>query len=122
MSYVANSYSSKVKDLAGLITRGMEHRGFSMVHVQSPCTTYNDTHELLRGNRRKGIEPIAWDIGEDHDPTDLDQARALTRAEGVPLGVFYERPNSTPFHERVKIAASKGKERTAAELVDSFMA
>ena len=71
VSYVANSYSSKVKDLAGLITRGMEHRGFSMVHVQSPCTTYNDTHEMLRGNPRKGISPLTWDIGDDHDPTDI---------------------------------------------------
>ena len=120
VSYVANSYSSKVKDLAGLITRGMEHRGFSMVHVQSPCTTYNDTHEMLRGNPRKGISPLTWDIGDDHDPSDLEQARSLTREQGVPLGVLYERAGSVPFHEQVKSHAAKGKERTPADLVDSF--
>ncbi len=119
-SYVANSYSSKVKDLTGLITNGMDHRGFSVVHVQSPCTTYNDTHEILRGNPRKDIKPLTWDIGPDHDRTDLKQAHALTQAEGVPLGVFYERRDSVPFHQQVAGAVAKGNERTARELLDSF--
>ena len=49
VSYVASALSSKVKDVAKMIVDGMAHPGFAIVHVQSPCTTYNDTYELLRG-------------------------------------------------------------------------
>ena len=58
VSYIASGFSSKPRDLAKLITEGMEHPGFSVIHVQSPCTTYNDTYQILKGNPRKGIAPL----------------------------------------------------------------
>ena len=45
VSYLASAMSSKVKDMADLMFDAMMHRGFSIVHVQSPCTEYNDTYE-----------------------------------------------------------------------------
>ena len=67
VSYVASTVSSKVKDLSQMITDSINHPGFAIVHVQSPCTTYNDTYEQLKGNLKKGIDPIAWEIPDDHD-------------------------------------------------------
>ena len=72
VSFVASGISNKIKDLANLIHQGMEHPGFSVIHVQSPCTVYNNTYEQLKGNPRKGIEPMAWAIQANHDKNDME--------------------------------------------------
>ena len=120
VSFVANSYSSRVKDLANLIIQGMNHPGFSMVHVQSPCTTYNDTYEELKGNPKKGIAPKIWDIPEDHDSSDLQAAFNVARSGGVPLGILYRDPNSVSLDQRLEEAVRKAKVRTVPQLVESF--
>ena len=90
VSYIGSHYSSKPRQLAAMIEEAMDHRGFSIVHVQSPCTTYNDTYDLLKGNRRKGIPGLAWDIPEDHDPTSQQAAVDLLERPGIPLGLVYK--------------------------------
>ena len=54
VSFIASSMSSQVRELSKLIGQAMDHPGFSIVHVQSPCTTYNDTYEQLKGNVKEG--------------------------------------------------------------------
>ena len=118
VSFVASAISSKVKDLSQMITDAMDHRGFGIVHVQSPCTTYNDTYELLKGSVKKGIDPIAWQIPEDHDPTNADAANEIVSNGGVPLGIIYreERPS---FDQRMVELASKAKPRQIEKLIAS---
>ncbi|MBM3944747.1 MAG: 2-oxoacid:ferredoxin oxidoreductase subunit beta, partial [SAR202 cluster bacterium] len=99
VSYISSQLSSKVKDLSQAIVDAMNHPGFAIVHVQSPCTTYNDTYELLKGNPKKGIEPQAWPIPEGHDTSDREAARALVRRGGVPLGLLY-RDTSRPSFDQ----------------------
>ena len=89
VSFIASGYSSKPKDLANLITQGMDHPGFAIVHVASPCTTYNDTYEILKGSVKKGIDPTAWAVPDDHDAGNKNAARAVIDEGGVPLGVVY---------------------------------
>ena len=121
ISFVANSYSSRVKDLSQLILDGMRHPGFSMVHVQSPCTTYNDIYDELKGNPKKGIAPSIYDIPDEHDPSDRQAAFAIARAEGVPLGILYRDPDSVSLDQRLEQAIEKVKPRSASQLVDSFL-
>ncbi len=120
VSFVASSYSSKVKDLASLVSEGMDFPGFAMVHVQSPCTTYNDTHDMLKGNPKQGIVPKVYDIPEDHNPADFDAAYAITRAEGVPQGVIYKNPDSVPLEDRLAKAIERTKPKTARDLLETF--
>ena len=120
VSFIANSFSSKVKDLSNLIVQGMNHPGFAVVHVQSPCTTYNDTHDVLKGNPAKGIEPKTWDIPDDHDASNRVAAYEIVRSEGVPLGVIYQDPNSIAFEERVAKVNDTAKTKGAAELLETF--
>ena len=120
VSFIANSYSSKVKDLSNMIVQGMNHPGFAIVHVQSPCTTYKDTHDILKGNPAKGIEAQTWDIPDDHDTSNRQAAHEIVRSEGVPLGVIYQDPNSIGLEERVATMNDKVKSRNAAELLDTF--
>lgn len=120
VSFVANSYSSKVKDLSDLIVQGMNHPGFAIVHVQSPCTTYNDTHDELKGNPKKGVQPKTWTIPKEHDPSDKQTAFQVARSPGFPLGILYRDPSSVPLEQRLAKASEKVKPRGVRELVDSF--
>ena len=119
VSFLASAMSSKIKEVAQLIYEGMEYPGFSVVHVQSPCTVYNDTYEVLKGNPKKGIEPTAWPIEDDHDPSDLDAAHGLVNNGGVPLGLLYRAPESVPFEQRVASMWEKATPRTVDEMMDT---
>lgn len=120
VSFVASAMSSKINDLADMVVQGMEHPGFSIVHVQSPCTVYNDTYEELKGSKRKGIEPKAWPIAEDHDPADLSAAHEIVDKGGVPLGVIYQNEDGTPFEDRMREMHGRAKPKTVPQMVDSF--
>jgi len=112
VSYVASALSSRPKELAAQIGAAMEHRGFSIVHVQSPCTTYNDTYEALKGNPAKGIEPAAYAVPDNHDASDLEAAMRLVRQKGIPVGLIYRNPESVPLQDRLAEARERTKVRT----------
>jgi 2-oxoglutarate ferredoxin oxidoreductase subunit beta len=120
VSYVASGFSSKVKEMAQLIQDGMEHPGFSIVHVQSPCTTYNDNYDSLRGNVKKGISPTAYDIALDHDTSNLEAARNLVNNPGIPLGLIYRNPNSVPLENRVSNSQKKITFKSAEDQISAF--
>ena len=121
VSFVASGISNKIKDLANLIHQGMEHPGFSVIHVQSPCTVYNNTYEQLKGNPRKGIEPMAWAIKANHDKNDIEAAVDVVNQGGVPLGVIYEDKNSIPLENRMAAMFSKAHPKTPQELMDAYL-
>ena len=102
VGYIASEMSSRVKQLAETIKEAMDYPGFSIVHVQSPCTTYNDTYALLKGDEKNGVEPLAKPIPDEHDPSDFMAAMAIARGRSVPLGLLYKRAGeSVPQHERL---------------------
>ena len=112
VSFIASGLSSKPRELAAMITQAMDHKGFSIVHVQSPCTTYNDTYAALKGDEANGIEPLAVDIQSGHDPADANAALALVKKPGIPIGIIYQLANSVPMHERLEEARDRLKVRS----------
>lgn len=120
VSYLASHVSTRVKDLGTTIYDAMNHKGFSIVHVQSPCTTYNNTFQQLKGNPREGIAPLAWDIPEQHDSSDLEQAYEIVHQGGVPLGVIYKDASRPSLQDRVDEINSKSFERDVEKMIDSF--
>ena len=119
VSFIASSMSSQVRELAKLIGQGMDHPGFAIVHVQSPCTTYNDTYEQLKGNVKKGIEPLAYTLPEGHDSGDKESARKVIRSPGVPLGVIFREVRPT-LQQRMQEIHGKATLRTPDELLDAY--
>ncbi len=95
VSFVARGYSAKPKDLAALIEQGMLHKGFSFIHVLSPCPTFYHTFD-------------AWDaavtpIPADHNIHDRGRARVRYRTiyEALRLkkrGRPCYRPHFSGFH------------------------
>ena len=120
VSFIAAGFSGQPRQLAALINQGMDHPGFSMIHVQSPCTTYNDTFEMLKGNAKKGIEPLLWDVPEDHDPSEKSAAYALLQRRGLPLGVIYKDESRPSLEQRLAEVQGKARSRTAQELMDGY--
>ena len=120
VSFIASGFSGQPRELAKLINQGMEHPGFAMVHVQSPCTTYNDTFELIKGNARKGIDPLLYEVPEEHDTADRGAAYNLIQRRGVPMGVIYKDENRPSLEQRLEEVRGKARERTVEELMDTF--
>ncbi|HZA21826.1 MAG TPA: thiamine pyrophosphate-dependent enzyme [Dehalococcoidia bacterium] len=120
VSFIASGFSGQPRQLAKLITQGMNHKGFSMVHVQSPCTTYNDTYEVLKGNPKQNIEPLIWDVPEDHDPSNRESAHSLLQKRGLPIGVIYKDESRPSFDDRLQEMWSKARSRTVQQMIDSY--
>jgi len=120
VSYIASGFSSQPRPLAKLISQGMNHPGFAIVHIQSPCTTYNDTFEELKGNVKKGIEPTLWEIPEEHDATDRAAAYSLLQKGGVPVGIIYSDESRPSLDQRLEGMWEKAKPKTVQELMDAF--
>ena len=120
VSFIASGFSGQPRELAKLINQGMDHPGFAMVHVQSPCTTYNDTFELIKGNPRKGIEPLLWKVPEEHDASDKGSAYSLLQRRGVPMGILYKDENRPSLDQRMDDIRGKVRERSVGDLMETF--
>src|SRR6266516_1170075 len=55
VSFVARGYSAKPKELATLIEKGMQHKGFAFIHALSPCPTFYNTFNAWDAS----VTPIA---------------------------------------------------------------
>jgi 2-oxoglutarate ferredoxin oxidoreductase subunit beta len=97
VSYVARGFSSKPKELATLIEQGINHHGFSFIHVLSPCPTFHNTMDTWKMN----VTPIP----ADHDPQDRLKALALAMETEKPfVGLFYQEDRPTMDQAAHKLA------------------
>ncbi len=85
-TYVARGYSGDVRHLTELIKGGIEHQGFSLIDIFSPCVTFNldNTHNFFK-ERIKKLED------EDHDVTSWAAAceKAMVWGDEIYIGKFY---------------------------------
>jgi len=121
VSHIVSAISSKPKVLADYIGEAMDYPGFSIVHVQSPCTTYNDTYETLRGNPEKGIEAEAYDLPDSYDPSDPQAAMRVAQAKGVPLGVVYKKPESESVPMMARLEAARERTKVRVRSVEQIL-
>ena len=98
----------------------MEHQGFAVIHVQSPCTTYNDTYEILKGNAKKGIPGLMYDIPEEYDRTDRLAAEELINSPGIPVGIIYEDKNRPSLTAETNRITESVKSRDVAQLLSDY--
>ena len=120
VSFIASGFSGQPRVLARLINEGMNHDGMSMIHVQSPCVTYNDTYQLIKGNAREGIAPALWDIPEDHDPSSKQAAYDLVQQGGLPVGVIYKDETRASLEGNMETIRAKARERSVEQLMNAY--
>lgn len=90
-SFVAQAFAGDIKGLTELIQKAMEHPGFALVNVFSPCVTFNkiNTYDFFK-EQLVDVSEI-----EDYDPTDKAKVYAkVIEYDGLLHGVIYqqERP------------------------------
>ncbi len=86
-TFVARGYSGDPKQLTGLMTRAIEHEGFALINVFSPCVTFNHDNDF------KFFKPRVRRLeDEDHDVSDWKAAceKAMVWGETIYTGVFLE--------------------------------
>src|SRR2546425_10894289 len=92
-TFIARGFSGDVKTLTDILIRGIRHKGFALVDVQSPCVTYNkiNTYDWFK-------ERVYVLEKEGHNPRDRGAAWAKAtewpnlegKRDRVPTGVFFE--------------------------------
>ncbi|MGD6816085.1 2-oxoacid:ferredoxin oxidoreductase subunit beta [Metabacillus sp. 84] len=86
-SFVAQSFSTDLKDLTSLIEQGIRHSGFSFINVFSPCVTYNkvNTYDWFKENLTK-LSSL-----EDYDSSSRGEAmQTVMKYNGLVTGLIYQ--------------------------------
>ena len=110
-TFVARGYSGKPKELADIIIQGIEHKGFAVLQVISPCVTFHNIFEETKA----GVH----DLPKDHNPKDKAAAIKLAiEGNGMEIGIFYKEERATLEQG---IAYQKGKAAGAAPTRKSDM-
>jgi 2-oxoglutarate ferredoxin oxidoreductase subunit beta len=97
-TFVAQSFSSDLKELTSLIEQGIQHKGFSLINVFSPCVTYNkvNTYDWFKENLVK-----LSDI-EGYDPSNKEMAmQTLMQNKGLVTGLIYQNKEQKSYQELI---------------------
>ncbi|MFC7395156.1 2-oxoacid:ferredoxin oxidoreductase subunit beta [Scopulibacillus cellulosilyticus] len=125
-TFVAQGFSSDLKDLTSLIEQGIQHKGFSLINVFSPCVTYNkvNTYDWFKENL------INLNDIEDYDPADRVTAmQTLMAHNGLVKGLIYQNKEKKSYQDIAKGYSQESlagsdiqlKEDQFKDLVGEFM-
>jgi len=98
ITYLAQGFSSDVNQLVRLIQQGIEHKGFSLINVFSPCVTYNkiNTYDWYKEN------VFNLDQVPDYDPTDRAAAMNMViEKHGLATGLIYRDDTRVAYEDQI---------------------
>lgn len=104
-TFVARAHCNHLDHAQEMISRAMDHNGFSLVHILAPCKTFNK--EAYLSEKLERITDINRD--SDHDPTDRAAAMAFAANSNhydddenikIPVGIYWKHDAIT-FEEQV---------------------
>ncbi|MBC8079166.1 MAG: 2-oxoacid:ferredoxin oxidoreductase subunit beta [Gorillibacterium sp.] len=97
-TFVAQSFSSNLKQLIMLIEEGLKHNGFAFINVFSPCVTFNkvNTYDWYKENLTD-LDDI-----EGYDPTNRIQAMTtLMERQSMVTGLIYQDKSRKSYQDLV---------------------
>ncbi|WP_397537583.1 2-oxoacid:ferredoxin oxidoreductase subunit beta [Rummeliibacillus pycnus] len=97
-TFVAQSFSTDLKELTAIIEAGMKHKGFSFINVFSPCVTYNkvNTYDWFKEHITK-LSSI-----EGYDSTNRAEAmKTVMEHEGLVTGIIYQNDAEPSYQEKI---------------------
>jgi 2-oxoglutarate/2-oxoacid ferredoxin oxidoreductase subunit beta len=90
-SWVGQAYAGHPHHLAKMIRMAIEHKGFSYLHILSPCVTFDKTNLTYQN-----LDIAVHDLPEEHDPSDrMEAMRQAAKTKRPALGLYYEEQRST---------------------------
>ncbi len=103
-TYIARGFSGDPNHMADLVAGGIQHKGFALIDVFSPCVTYNHLNTYLWFKQR------VYKL-EDHPNHDVAQVTAALEksfewGDRIPIGLFYR--DQQPTYEDSEPALRQG--------------
>ncbi|QHW29993.1 2-oxoacid:ferredoxin oxidoreductase subunit beta [Paenibacillus rhizovicinus] len=97
-TFIAQSFSSDLKQLTALIEAGLNHKGFSLINVFSPCVTFNkvNTYDWFKENI------VNLDQFPDYDPS--NRVAAMTKimeTNGMLTGLIYQNKERQSYESMI---------------------
>jgi 2-oxoglutarate ferredoxin oxidoreductase subunit beta len=89
--FLAQGFSGDIKGIVSMIEQGLQHKGFSLINIFSPCVTYNkvNTYDFFKENI------VRVEDDPNYDPGNLGMAmQKVIETEGMLTGVIYK--DNTP--------------------------
>lgn len=114
-SFIARGYAGKIKLLADLFIKAIQHPGFAFIDVLSPCATFHDTYKI--------IAPRVADIPATHNVEDKLAAFQLAlETEKIYLGIFYQvkKPTLEEKLQNIRQQAQKDGKGNLEKLIARF--
>ncbi|MDW4526569.1 2-oxoacid:ferredoxin oxidoreductase subunit beta [Rossellomorea marisflavi] len=125
-TFVAQSFSSDLKELTALIEAGLNHEGFSLINVFSPCVTYNkiNTYDWFKENLTKLSDVEGYDSSNKEEAMSL-----LMEKQGLVTGLIYQNSHQPSYQELIPDYSEEPlsshdirlEEATFDQLVKEFM-
>ena len=114
ISFIARTTSTDMKSMHGVLTEAIQHKGFSMVYIMSPCVTYS---VLPYSKLKEIVKPLP----EDHDTSDKMAAFKYAYSdESMYTGVFYKQ-QKTSLEERLQeVFKTAETSKTTSEIMAEF--
>lgn len=97
-TFVAQSFSSDIKQLTSLIEQGIQHEGFSLINVFSPCVTFNkvNTYDWFKEHI------INLDTVPDYDPANRALAMGKLMETGSMItGLIYQNKEKRSYENLI---------------------
>lgn len=97
-TFVAQSFSSDIKQLTSLIEQGIQHEGFSLINVFSPCVTFNkvNTYDWFKEHI------INLDTVPDYDPSNRGLAMSKLMETGSMItGLIYQNQQKKSYENLI---------------------
>ncbi|WP_042348814.1 2-oxoacid:ferredoxin oxidoreductase subunit beta [Bacillus massiliigorillae] len=97
-TFVAQSFSTDLKDLTAIIEAGIKHKGFSFINVFSPCVTYNkiNTYDWFKEHLTKLADV------PDYDSSSREMAmQTLMKHDSLVTGIIYQNTERKSYQELV---------------------
>jgi len=113
ISFVARCFSSKIREMTELFVQALQHPGFSLIQVISPCVTFYNTYDHYN--------EVTQPLPEGHNPGDRLSAMQLAMdTETQYLGVFYRNEDRPTYNQRFETIQTLAPETTLDAIFESL--
>lgn len=104
-SFIARGFSGDPNGLTKILTEAIQHQGFSLVEIKSPCVTFRpEQKDWHKSMRLMNVTPSA---------NQMEAAQAIYGSDGFDTGIYYQADSPVYSSE-----ASSEKNGTASEQMD----
>ncbi|MFQ5728746.1 MAG: 2-oxoacid:ferredoxin oxidoreductase subunit beta [Waddliaceae bacterium] len=103
-TFVARGFSGAPDQLSALVSEGVTHKGFSLIHIHSPCVTFNKRETYEKYYNTTENPP------DERDPANLEKAMQFAICpDKTYLGVFYQKREPTLDENALHTIEQAGK-------------